>query len=93
MENQPINQTQSSNSLSDKRSLIPALFATAIICFFFNFFTVSCGGEKVKEVKGIDLVIGSDSKDQPDTTAKSFFSEFDRVLFIMFSYDKYQQTL
>ena len=78
MENQPIKQAQSSNNLADKRSFILILFAAAIIFFFFNFFTISCGDEKVKEVKGIDLVIGSDNKDQPISSENGF--SFDKTL-------------
>jgi len=77
MENQPKIQVQPANNLADKRSLIPVLFSAAIIFFFFNFFTISCGDEKVKEVKGIDLIMGSESKDQLIPSERGF--SFDKT--------------
>jgi hypothetical protein len=57
-------QVPSADNIASRRSLIPLLFAIVIIFFFFNFFTVSCGGQKVGDVKGIDLVTGTQLKSQ-----------------------------
>src|SRR5450759_4951577 len=55
-------QVPSTDNIASRRSLIPVLFAVAIIFFFFNFFTVSCGGQKVGSVTGINLVTGTELK-------------------------------
>lgn len=55
-------QVPSLNNIASRRSLIPVLFAAVIIFFFFNFFTVSCGGQKVGSVTGINLVTGTELK-------------------------------
>lgn len=55
-------QVASTNNISSKRSLIPILFALVIVFFFFNFFTISCGGQKVGNIKGINLVTGTELK-------------------------------
>jgi len=57
-------QVPSADNIASRRSLIPLLFAAVIIFFFFNFFTVSCGGQKVGSVKGIDLVTGTQLKSE-----------------------------
>jgi hypothetical protein len=57
-------QVPSADNIASRRSLIPLLFAIAIIFFFFNFFTVSCGGQKFESVKGINLVTGTQLKSQ-----------------------------
>ena len=55
-------QVPSADNIASRRSLIPILFAIVIIFFFFNFFTISCGGQKVGSVTGISLVTGSELK-------------------------------
>ena len=63
MGHQTINiQVPSTENIASRRPLIPLLFAITVIFFFFNFFTVSCGGEKIGSVKGIDLVTGTQLK-------------------------------
>lgn len=57
-------QVPSADNIASRRSLIPLLFAAVIIFFFFNFFTVSCGGQKVGSVTGINLVTGTELKDR-----------------------------
>lgn len=62
-EQQTINiKVPSADNIASRRSLIPVLFAVVIIFFFFNFFTVSCGGQKVGSVTGINLVTGTELK-------------------------------
>lgn len=56
-------QVPSADNIASRRSLIPILFAVVIIFFFFNFFTVSCGGQKVSSITGINLVTGTELKD------------------------------
>jgi hypothetical protein len=71
MENQDSNsgqqtiniQVPSAENIASRRSLIPILFAITIMFFFFNFFTVSCGGQKIESVTGVNLIIGKDIKD------------------------------
>jgi hypothetical protein len=53
-------QIPSAENISSRRSLIPVFFAAVILLFFFNFFTVSCGGQKVGSVTGINLVTGTE---------------------------------
>lgn len=55
-------QVPTVESISSKRSLIPILFAMVIVFFFFNFFTISCGEQKVGSVSGINLVTGTELK-------------------------------
>lgn len=57
-------QVPSADNIASRRSLIPLLFAAVIIFFFFNFFTVSCGGQKIGSVTGINLVTGTELKDR-----------------------------
>jgi len=57
-------QVPSADNIASRRSLIPLLFAAVIIFFFFNFFTLSCGGQKVGSVTGINLVTGTELKDR-----------------------------
>ena len=57
-------QVPSADNIASRRSLIPVLFAAIIIFFFFNFFTVSCGGQKIGSVTGINLVTGTELKDR-----------------------------
>lgn len=75
MENQPQTQVQPANGIAEKRSLIPLLFAATIILFFFNFFTVKCDGDKVQEIRGIDLVLGSESKAHTNPTIDNPFTQ------------------
>lgn len=58
-------QVPSAENIASRRPLIQLIFAIAIIFFFFNFFTVSCGSQKIGSVKGINLVTGTqlNSKD------------------------------
>lgn len=62
-EQQTINvQVPTVANIASKRSLIPVLFSIVIVFFFFNFFTISCGEQKVGSVSGIDLVTGTELK-------------------------------
>jgi hypothetical protein len=56
-------QIPSADNIAGRRSLIPIMFAIALLFFFFNFFTVSCGGQKFGSVTGINLVTGTELKD------------------------------
>jgi len=69
-ENSPQPQNISSQSAPSgnspgRRPLVPVLFALVIVFFFFNFFTISCGGQRIGKVTGINLVTGTslESKD------------------------------
>lgn len=42
-----------------RKKISPALFGIAIICFFLPFVTVSCGGQKVMSLTGIQLATGT----------------------------------
>lgn len=44
--------------IAEKRNLIPISFLLVIIFFFTTFCTVSCGGEKLTTLSGIDFVTG-----------------------------------
>lgn len=55
-------QVPSAENIAGRRSLIPAFFTAAILFFFFNFFTVSCGEQKVGSVTGINLLTGTELK-------------------------------
>lgn len=55
-------QVPSLDNLASRRSIIPLLFAVVIIFFFFNFFTVSCSGQEVGSLTGINLVTGTEFK-------------------------------
>ena len=46
-----------------KRYLPSPFFLIALICFFLPFFAVTCGGQKLTEVTGLQLVTG-DAEDQ-----------------------------
>ncbi|MGH2693083.1 MAG: hypothetical protein ACRDHM_11395 [Actinomycetota bacterium] len=46
-----------------KRYLSSPFFLIALICFFLPFFTVTCGGQKLTEVTGLQLVTG-EAEDQ-----------------------------
>ncbi|MGD0590120.1 MAG: hypothetical protein ABSA44_04900 [Bacteroidota bacterium] len=48
------------NNITSRRSLIPASFAIAIICFFFTFCNLNCGGQIIGSVTGINLVTGTE---------------------------------
>jgi hypothetical protein len=43
--------------LSSKVS--PAIFIISIVCFFFPFMTISCGGHKIATVTGVQLATGT----------------------------------
>lgn len=47
-------------NIASRRSYIPALFALAIIFFFFTFCEFRCGGEKIGSVTGFNLVTGTE---------------------------------
>lgn len=68
-------QVPSADNIASRRSLIPILFAAVIILFFFNFFTVSCGGQKVGSVTGFNLVTGTELKDHDLISGKEIKSE------------------
>jgi len=55
-------QVPSAENIASRRPLIPVLFAVVIIFFFSNFFTISCSGQKVGSVTGINLVTGTELK-------------------------------
>lgn len=55
-------QVPSADNIANRRSLIPILFACAIIFFFFNFFTITGNGNKIGSVTGINLVTGTELK-------------------------------
>ena len=55
-------QVPSADNIAGRRSLVPVLFAAGIIFFFFNFFTISCGGQKFGSVTGMNLVTGTELK-------------------------------
>lgn len=57
-------QVPTADNLAGRRPLIQLLFAFAVILFFFNFFTISCQDQKIGDVKGIDLVTGTEIKSQ-----------------------------
>ncbi|GHT77865.1 hypothetical protein AGMMS50262_19890 [Bacteroidia bacterium] len=57
-------QVPSTDNIVRKRSLSSLLFAAVIIFFFFNFCTVSCSGQKVGSVTGINLVTGTELKNR-----------------------------
>lgn len=67
-------QLPSANNIASRRSIIPSLFAMAIIFFFFNFFTVKCGGDKVQSIRGIDLVVGFESKAPTNSSMDNLFT-------------------
>ncbi|MBL7209075.1 MAG: zinc-ribbon domain-containing protein [Dehalococcoidia bacterium] len=50
---------------SQVKRFSPAIFAIALICFFLPFITVSCGGQKVATLTGVQLVTGT-AIEQPD---------------------------
>ncbi|MBM3405503.1 MAG: hypothetical protein FJY10_11535 [Bacteroidetes bacterium] len=58
------NQVPSVDNLASRRPLIPVSFTLVIICFFFSFFLVKCGGQKIGSVSGFDLVTGTHLKSQ-----------------------------
>jgi len=37
----------------------PAIFILSILCFFFPFVTISCGGHKIASATGVQLAIGT----------------------------------
>src|SRR5581483_3852920 len=41
------------------RTLSPAAFVLAIVCFFFPLISVSCGGTRVSQFTGVQLVTGT----------------------------------
>ncbi|HOW31225.1 MAG TPA: zinc ribbon domain-containing protein, partial [Bacteroidales bacterium] len=63
---QQTNNTQalSIENIAKRRSLVPICFSVVIVFFFFNFFTVSCGSQKIASVTGIDLVTGTQLSNQ-----------------------------
>jgi hypothetical protein len=63
-------QVPTAGSFATRRPLIPLLFAVTILFFFFNFFTISCGGEKIGSITGINLVTGSEFKSPDILTGK-----------------------
>jgi len=57
-------QVPSADNIASRRPLIPALFAIVIVFFFFNFFTISCGGQKIASVTGFNMVTGTQLNDK-----------------------------
>jgi hypothetical protein len=47
------------NKPNSKVPVTPVLFAIIVLFFFGNFFTISCGGQKVAGVSGFNLVTGT----------------------------------
>lgn len=52
-------QVPSASNIASRRPVIPVSFALAIICFFFTFCDINCGGQKMGSLTGINLVTGT----------------------------------
>lgn len=46
------------------KKLSPALFVLIIICFFMPFVNLSCSGQTIMSLTGVQLITGADIKDQ-----------------------------
>lgn len=51
-------QVPSAVEIANKRPLIPTSFALVIIFFFFTFFDLKCGGQKIASPSGMNMVTG-----------------------------------
>lgn len=62
----------------------PALFIILIVCFFLPFVQVSCGGEKLIEASGIDIVTGSDNSKETKSEDKTRDDNYRYIMIIAF---------
>lgn len=53
------------SATSDRRQFIPPAFGIAALCFFLTFCNLTCGGQKIASVTGINLITGTELK-SPD---------------------------
>jgi hypothetical protein len=60
------------------RPVSPALYATVLLCFFLPFTHVSCSGERVATLTGVQLVTGT-TIGQPNTSRKNNSIGIERV--------------
>jgi hypothetical protein len=58
--------------LTKKRSTIQVMFGLVFLLFFFNFFTIKCNDTKLVSLSGMNLVTGTDIKDQLAGPLKDF---------------------
>ncbi|MBN8590032.1 MAG: YARHG domain-containing protein [Rhodothermia bacterium] len=63
-------QVPLADNIASRRPLIPTSFALAIIFFFFTFCDFKCGGQKIGSVTGINLVTGTELKDNDMFTGR-----------------------
>lgn len=59
---------------SDRRQLIPPAFGIAALCFFLTFCNLTCGGQRIASVTGINLIIGTELK-PPDMFGGDMFGD------------------
>lgn len=57
-------------TIRNRRTLAPASFGVAIILFFFSFMDISCNGQHLVSLSGVDLAIG---KEVQEMGAEDFF--------------------
>lgn len=50
-------------AIRNRRTLAPASFGVAIILFFFSFMDISCNGQHLVSISGVDLVVGKKIQD------------------------------
>lgn len=69
--------TISVETIRNRRTLAPVSFGVAIILFFFSFMDISCNGQHLVSVSGMEMVIGKkiQEKDSNDLFGGAFSNE------------------
>ncbi len=60
---EPLNISSTVETIRNRRPLAPASFGVAIILFFFSFIDISCSGQHLISISGMELVLGKEIKD------------------------------
>jgi len=68
-----------------KKTMLQVLFGLVFMLFFFNFFTVKCGGKEIVSVSGINMVIGTNVSKQLTSNLSEIedlksFDEFGNII-------------
>lgn len=71
------NVTQVLDSIAQKRSVIPVIFALIVVLFFFGFCDFKCNSVKVASLSGINMVTGTHVKTTAGNMMNDSFNAFD----------------